>query len=53
MKLMYQKHTLAGKSQPRPIPNQDLFLLCANNGDERQKWMKAIRKVIYSDVGGG
>lgn len=41
-----------GKSQPRPIPNQDLFLLCANNGDERQKWMKAIRKVIYSDVGG-
>jgi len=53
MKLMYQKYTLAGKSQLRPIPNQDMFLLCANNSEERQSWVKAIRKVIYSDIGGG
>jgi hypothetical protein len=48
MKLMYQKYTLAGK-----IPNQDMYLLCANSSEERQDWLKAMRKVIYSDIGGG
>ena len=37
---------------PGKIPNQDMYLLCANNSEERQDWLKAIRKVIYSDIGG-
>lgn len=41
-----------GKTLSRQAPNQEVFLLCANNNDERQGWIKAIRKVIYSDLGG-
>lgn len=40
-----------GKTQSRTAPSE-VFQLCAGNNDERQQWMKAIRKVIYSDIGG-
>lgn len=39
------------KTQSRTAPSE-VFQLCAGNNDERQQWMKAIRKVIYSDIGG-
>lgn len=40
------------KAQKGVPPNQDVIQLCASNSDERLQWIKAIRKVIYSDIGG-
>jgi len=34
-------------------PNHETFLLSAATDDERQDWIKAIRKVMFAQKGGG
>ncbi|KAJ8319329.1 hypothetical protein KUTeg_004420 [Tegillarca granosa] len=41
-----------GRIQTKMAPNHDSFLLCAESDDERQEWIRAIRKVMYSGIGG-
>lgn len=42
----------AGKGQTRVTSNHETYLLWAANDEERQKWIKNIRKVMYSSFGG-
>lgn len=42
----------AGKGQTRVTSNHETYLLWAANDEERQKWIKDIRKVMYSSFGG-
>lgn len=41
-----------GKVPQKMAPNHDSFLLCAASDDERQEWIKAIRKTMFSSIGG-
>lgn len=42
---------VSGK-EPSKSSNQESFLLCAASDEERQDWIKAIKKVMYSSLGG-
>lgn len=42
-----------GKGQTKVTSNHETYLLWAANDEERQKWIKDIRKVMYSSFGGG
>nr|XP_022318826.1 rho GTPase-activating protein 24-like isoform X2 [Crassostrea virginica] len=42
----------AGKGQSRVTPNHETYLLWATSDEERQKWIKDIRRVMYSSFGG-
>nr|XP_022318825.1 rho GTPase-activating protein 24-like isoform X1 [Crassostrea virginica] len=41
-----------GKGQSRVTPNHETYLLWATSDEERQKWIKDIRRVMYSSFGG-
>lgn len=41
-----------GKVPQRTAPSHESFLLCAASDDERQDWIKAIRKVMFAAKGG-
>ncbi|XP_061175081.1 rho GTPase-activating protein 24-like isoform X2 [Saccostrea echinata] len=42
----------AGKGQTKMAPNHETYILWATNDEERQKWIKDMRKVMYSSFGG-
>nr|XP_022318829.1 rho GTPase-activating protein 24-like isoform X2 [Crassostrea virginica] len=42
----------AGKGQSRVTSNHETYLLWASSDEERQKWIKDIRRVMYSSFGG-
>ncbi|XP_062589733.1 rho GTPase-activating protein 24-like isoform X2 [Saccostrea cucullata] len=42
----------AGKGQAKMAPNHETYILWAANDEERQKWIKDMRKVMYSSFGG-
>ncbi|XP_022318829.2 rho GTPase-activating protein 24-like isoform X2 [Crassostrea virginica] len=42
----------AGKGQSRVTSNHETYLLWATSDEERQKWIKDIRRVMYSSFGG-
>ncbi|XP_056017670.1 rho GTPase-activating protein 24-like isoform X2 [Ostrea edulis] len=42
----------AGKGQAKITPNHETYILWAANDEERQKWIKDMRKVMYSSFGG-
>ncbi|KAL4240161.1 Unconventional myosin-IXa [Mactra antiquata] len=41
-----------GRAPTKAPSNQESFLLCAASDDERQDWIKAIRKVMFASKGG-
>ncbi|XP_062589732.1 rho GTPase-activating protein 24-like isoform X1 [Saccostrea cucullata] len=41
-----------GKGQAKMAPNHETYILWAANDEERQKWIKDMRKVMYSSFGG-
>nr|XP_022318828.1 rho GTPase-activating protein 24-like isoform X1 [Crassostrea virginica] len=41
-----------GKGQSRVTSNHETYLLWASSDEERQKWIKDIRRVMYSSFGG-
>ncbi|XP_061175080.1 rho GTPase-activating protein 24-like isoform X1 [Saccostrea echinata] len=41
-----------GKGQTKMAPNHETYILWATNDEERQKWIKDMRKVMYSSFGG-
>ncbi|XP_022318828.2 rho GTPase-activating protein 24-like isoform X1 [Crassostrea virginica] len=41
-----------GKGQSRVTSNHETYLLWATSDEERQKWIKDIRRVMYSSFGG-
>ena len=43
----------SGKMQSKMAPNHDSFLLWAATDEERQMWIRIIRKVMFSSFGGG
>ena len=45
-------YLFAGK-EPSKSSNHETFLLCAASDEERQEWIKAIKRVMYSSLGGG
>jgi hypothetical protein len=44
---------ILGKGQTKITPNHETYILWATNDEERQKWIKDMRKVMYSSFGGG
>lgn len=46
-------HAILGKGQAKITPNHETYILWATNDEERQKWIKDMRKVMYSSFGGG
>lgn len=48
----YLFEIVSGKEPSKSSANQDTFLLCAASEEERQEWIKAIKKVMYSSLGG-
>ena len=39
--------------QSKMTPNHETFLLWADSSEDRDSWVKAIRKVMHAPFGGG